>query len=196
MRMPTKTGRSSNAWGWGCLVLAVGSVARLHAADPAPQSPAPPAAGHSWHGETFNEGPRQRAYLMGNSGPVNFPVTTASSEAQQFINQGIGQLHGFWYFEAERSFRQAATLDPACAMAYWGMAMANTNNGKRAKGFLAEAVKKKTGTTEREAMYIDALDAFYKADSKKNKERHATYAKALERLIYKSPEDLEAKAFL
>src|SRR5690606_25764383 len=92
-------------------------------------------AGHSAHGEAFNEGPRQRAYLMGGTGKVSFPVTAASKEAQAFIEQGVGQLHGFWYLEAERSFRQAAALEPECAIAYWGMAMANVNNEKRAKEF-------------------------------------------------------------
>jgi len=157
-------------------------------------------AGHSYHGEVFNDGPRQRAYLMGTTGQVNFPVTTSNPEAQQFINQGIGQLHGFWYFEAERSFRQAATLDADCAIAYWGMALANTNNAKRAKGFLAEAVKRKAKATERETMYIDALNAFYESESKKgkdgDKERHEAYAKAFERIIYKFPDDIEAKALL
>ena len=57
---------------WGCLTLSAISAARLQAAEPAAQPAAtPPAAGHSWHGETFNEGPRQRAYLMGSTGPVN-----------------------------------------------------------------------------------------------------------------------------
>jgi peroxiredoxin/tetratricopeptide (TPR) repeat protein len=178
-------------------MLSAPAASGLRAGEPAaPPAGAPPAAGHSWHGETFNEGPRQRAYLMGNTGPVNFPVTSASPEAQKFINQGIGQLHGFWYFEAERSFRQAATLDSNCAMAYWGMALANTNNAKRAKGFLAEAVKRKAGITERETMYIDALEAFHNADAKKDKERHEALAKALERIIYKNPTDLEAKALL
>lgn len=152
--------------------------------------------GHSYHGATFDEGPRQRAYLMGTTGPVNFPVTSTHPDVQKFINQGVGQLHGFWYFEAERSFRQAAALDPKCAIAYWGMAMANTNNEKRAKVFIAESVKRKPGTTEREAMYIDALDAFYKADPKKEKERYDGYAKALEKIIYKNPSDIEAKALL
>lgn len=165
------------------------------------------AHGHSYHGETFNEGPRQRAYLMGNTGAVRFPASTANPEAQQFINQGVGQLHGFWYFEAERSFRQAAALDPNCAIAYWGMALANTNNDKRARGFIAEAVKRKAGVTERETLYIDALEAFLKEDSTKSdskkekekgreKERHEAYAKALERILYKFPDDLEAKALL
>jgi peroxiredoxin len=168
------------------------SLARGDAAEP----PASPAAGHSWHGETFNDGPRQKAELMGNTGPVVFPATTANPDAQKFINQGVGQLHGFWYFEAERSFRQAAALDPDCAIAYWGMAMANTNNHSRARGFVAEAVGKKGRAGRREALYIDALDAYYKADAQKDKERHEAYTKALERILYEFPNDLEAKAFL
>ncbi len=31
--------------------------------------------------------------------------------------------YGFNHAEAERSFREAARLDPDCAMAYWGMAL-------------------------------------------------------------------------
>ena len=99
--------------------------------------------GHSFHGEAFNEGPRQKAYLMGGTANVTFNVSTDDALAQQFFNQGIGQLHGFWYFEAERSFRQVAMLDPECAMAYGGMAMANFENEKRAIGFIKEAVKRK-----------------------------------------------------
>src|SRR5690349_1246582 len=89
--------------------------------------------GHSSHGEVFNEGPRQRAYLMSGMPQVSFSVTTKSEEAQRFFNQGVGQLHGFWYYEAERSFRQAASIDPDCAMAYWGAAMSNFGNDKRGK---------------------------------------------------------------
>lgn len=180
-----------------CLLLALILVAGLPAQVRAePPAAATPAAGHSWHGESFNDGPRQRAYLMGNTGPVVFPATTKSPDAQAFINQGIGQLHGFWYFEAERSFRQAAALDPECAVAYWGMALANTNNESRARGFITEAVKRKGPATRRESMYIEALDAFYKSDAKKDRERYEAYAKALERIIYEFPSDIEAKAFL
>jgi peroxiredoxin len=180
------------------MVVLLLATAATSAGDPPPPEAAKPlAAGHSYHGETFNEGPRQRAYLMGHTGGVNFPVTTSNAEAQQFVNQGLGQLHGFWYYEAERSFRQAATLDPQCAIAYWGMALANTNNAKRARGFLAEAVKRKAGLTERETMYIDALDAFYsEAKKDKDKERHDAFAKSFERIIYKYPDDIEAKALL
>ena len=72
------------------------------------------------------------------------------------VTQGVSQLHGFWYFEAERSFRQVAAIDPDCAMAYWGMAMANVNNKKRATEFIGKAVTKRANADAREQMWIDA----------------------------------------
>ena len=153
-------------------------------------------AGHSYHGEAFNEGPRQRGELIDGTGRVSFPASTKNELVQKFINQGVGQLHGFWYFEAERSFRQAVTLDADCAIAWWGLAMANTNNAKRAKDFIAKAEERKASATDRERRYIDALAAYLKADSGKNKERSEAYTKALEQICYEYPDDLEAKAFL
>ena len=154
-------------------------------------------AGHSYHGEAFNEGPRQRAYLMDGLGRVRFPVTTDDAMAQRFVTQGVAQVHGFWYLEAERSFRQAAAIDSDCAMAYWGMALANKGSAKRAKGFIAEAVKRKGSASQREQRYIDALNDYLTADpKKKKKERAQKYARALEKMIYDFPEDHEAKAFL
>jgi peroxiredoxin len=155
-----------------------------------------PLPGHSYHGEVFDEGPRQKAYLMPGMPKINFPATTKSPEAQAFINQGVGQLHGFWYYEAERSFRQAALLDKDCAIAYWGMALANVDNASRGKKFMEECVKHKSGASERELMYIDAADAFFKAPNNKKKERNEAYTKALEKILYKYPEDIEAKALL
>ena len=130
-----------------------------------------PLAGHSYHGEVFNEGPRQAAWLMKGTGRINFPVTIANEQARAFFNQGVGQLHGFWYFEAERSFRQAALLDPSCAMNYWGMAMANDKNKKRAREFIAKAVERQDSCTARERMFISALDRFLKEDKRKEKEQ-------------------------
>ena len=150
--------------------------------------------GHSLHGETFDEGPRQKAYLMGGTGDVHFPVTTRVPLAQQFFDQGVGQLHGFWYFEAERSFRQVAALDPDCAMAYWGMALANDNNEKRAKGFIEKAVQKRTGASPREVAWIDALSAALAGSD--SAERRRKYVRALESIVQDNPNDVDAKAFL
>ena len=95
-----------------------------------------PKAGHSHQGEAFNQGPRHSALPIDGTGNISFPIRCSWEEGQQFFNQGIGQLHGFWYYEAERTFRQIASKDPDCAMAYWGMAMANWENEKRAKAFI------------------------------------------------------------
>lgn len=158
-------------------------------------NPAQPAAGHSVHGEAFNDGPRHAAYLMPGMGKVSFPVSTTKPEAQAFINQGVGQLHSFFYLEAERSFRQASRIDPACAMAYWGMAMANVNNPKRAKGFVAEARKKASGISRRESLYLEALEALHKegGDDKSRKQNHLI---GLEVIVQEFPNDLDARAWL
>jgi peroxiredoxin len=153
------------------------------------------AAGHSVHGETFDEGPRQKAYLMGGTGDVHLQVTSTNPDVQAFFDQGVGQLHGFWYYEAERSFRQAAALDPACAMAYWGMAMANVNNSKRAKGFIQVAVDKKSQASPRERQWIDAYSALW-LGKKDDKERRQALVRALEKINLEFPNELEAKAFL
>lgn len=155
-----------------------------------------PAPGHSSHGEAFDDGPRQAAYLMGGTGPCHLAVTSSVPEVQQFFDQGVGQLHGFWYFEAERSFRQAAKLDPNCAMAYWGMAMANINNEKRAKSFIKEATKLKEHASARERMWIDALADYYVDGDKQNKDRRRDLVRAYEALIEEHPDEIEAKAFL
>jgi cyanophycinase len=150
--------------------------------------------GHSQHGEAFNEGPRQKAYLMGGTGKISFPVTSKNPLVQKFIEQGIGQVHGFWYFEAERSFRQAAKLDADCAIAYWGMALANSGNSKRAKGFIEKALKRKDKASRREQLYIDGLNKYLNTSSRKEKAKN--YAKALGQIVSDFPDDIEAKAFL
>ena len=151
-------------------------------------------AGHSNHGEAFNAGPRQKAYLMQGTGNIQFPVTSKHPDVQKFVEQGIGQLHGYWYFEAERSFRQAAMLDSDCAIAYWGMAMANRNNKKRSGSFMAKAIERKAKASPREVLYINALEAYLK--EKNGKKRTQGIYKAYQQIIEKFPEDLEAKARL
>lgn len=171
-------------------------------------------AGHSQMGEAFDEGPRQAAYLMAGMPKIDFPITTPNPEAQRFFNQGIGQLHGFWYFEAERSFRQVAKLDPGNPMAAWGIAMANSSNEKRAREFAAHAATLAASAdaklSRREKLYLEALAKLHpgaakvkdgkseapKAGSDADKNRHRDHVKALEQIIEEFPKDLEAKAFL
>jgi hypothetical protein len=179
----------------GSLVALLGLPVGLSHSEEEPASP-----GHSYHGEAFNEGPRAAAYLMPGMDCVHFPATTFNRLAQQFIDQGVAQLHGFWYYEAERSFRQAAQLDPDCAIAYWGMALANTENLRRARGFIAEAAQRQQSASRREQMYIEAYQKYCQEPSQPETDdkraRAKAYTQALEQIVLDFPDDIEAKAFL
>lgn len=154
--------------------------------------------GHSAHGEAFNEGPRQAAVLIPGCGDaVNFPISSKKPDAQTFFKQGVGQLHGFWYYEAERSFRQVAAIDPECAMAYWGMSMANVNNEKRAKAFIKKAAPLKAKATPREQKWIAVLENLYRDNDKRDKKQKSLDCiKDFEVLVQEDRNDIEAKAFL
>src|SRR4029078_3761950 len=51
-------------------------------------------------------------------------ITTKSAEAQRYFASGLRFLQGFNHRAAIRAFQQAAELDPECAMAHWGVALA------------------------------------------------------------------------
>jgi tetratricopeptide (TPR) repeat protein len=63
--------------------------------------------------------------LFEGLGAFKYKVTTDSSQAQRYFNQGLAFYHGFNHGEAIRSFQEAARLDPKCAMAHWGIALAS-----------------------------------------------------------------------
>ena len=67
--------------------------------------------------------PTLPAKLLPGMGTVHLAITTTNPEAQKFFDQGLAQMHSFWAREAERSFLQAAALDPAAPMPQWGIAM-------------------------------------------------------------------------
>jgi len=66
----------------------------------------------------------QPVALLAGLGIWRHPISTANPEAQKFFDQGLTLLYGFNRYEALRSFRRAAELDPRAAMPWWGMAMA------------------------------------------------------------------------
>lgn len=66
--------------------------------------------------------------LFSNFGEYTRRVTTDSPEAQAWFNQGMKLLYGFNHDEAIRSFKEAAAIDPDCAMAWWGVAYAHGIN--------------------------------------------------------------------
>ena len=153
--------------------------------------PETPDRSHSMLGGAFDQGPRQQARLMKGIGNVHFPVTTSRPEAQKFFDQGIDYLYSFSWFESERAFRTAAKIDPDCAMAYWGMAMADSTRGKE---FLKFAQDRESKVTDRERRYIDALAITFRDGD--GKARTNDNIHALEALVHAYPDDVEAKAML
>ncbi len=159
--------------------------------------------GHSRHGEAYDEGPREKPWPMEGLTITPFPITTKNAEAQKWFDQGVTLLHSFWFYEAERAFRWSLKLDPDCAMAYWGLARAASDQ-KRADAFLKEAIKRKDKVSERERMYIEAWAARMKTDipeiaggnKDSSSKRNSEFKAMLERLVMKYPNDVEAKSLL
>jgi len=160
-------------------------------------------------GETAPQNDLQSAAVPGQIAPRlqtlgnhKFPVTTSSPRAQLFINQGMMLTYGFNHAEAARSFREAARLDPECAMAYWGMALVAGPNinmpmapeaEARAYELIQKAVSLKSKVSEREQAYIDALAKRYSAKEKPNRaELDRIYVEAMRELQHRYPEDLDA----
>ncbi|HVP49020.1 MAG TPA: redoxin domain-containing protein [Bryobacteraceae bacterium] len=166
--------------------------------------------GHSFHGESFDSGPRQKPWEMQGIGEAHFPITTNNPEVQKWFDQGNALLHSFWFYEAERAFRWCLKLEPDNAMAYWGLARAVEEGPRssspevdRAAEFIREAAKRKGGVSERERLFIEASEAailrdpLLDKDSEFNYEEHnRRYKKVLETLCLRYPEDVEARALL
>ena len=134
-------------------------------------------------------------------GTHTFKVTTKSARAQLFVNQGLNLAYGFNHAEAGRAFAEAARLDPACAMAYWGQALVlgpNINaamapdDEPKALALVQKAQSLARGVTARERAYIDALATRYtgKADGRQAADR--AFADAMRALTKKYPRDLDA----
>lgn len=162
-------------------------------------SAAEPRPGHSVHGEVFDTGPRTKPVWMPEIGVAHFPITHKNPETQKWFDQGNALLHSFWEYEAERSFRWCAKLEPDNAMCYWGLA--RSAGDERSKGFLKEAVKRKARVTEREQLYIEATEALENSDRLRDRgddyrNREKAYKKVLETICLKYPNDMEARLLL
>ena len=97
----------------------------LGAANAAAQAPTPQHK-HYEKPDGYTQAPAPGMPLaprLQNLGVHTFKVKTKSPKAQLFINQGVNLSYGFNHAEAGRAFAEAARLDPACAMAYWGQAL-------------------------------------------------------------------------
>jgi tetratricopeptide (TPR) repeat protein len=129
-------------------------------------------------------------------GSVSFPNSGAAAAQPDFI-QGVLLLHSFEYEPAAEAFRRAQQIDPDFALAYWGEAMTYNHplwqeQDLEAARTALERYGSEAGT-QREAMYLAAVEALYGEGSKSERDRG--YMEAMRRVHDAYPDDHEARAF-
>ena len=136
-------------------------------------------------------------------GSVSFNISCKPQVKAEF-NHSIALLHSFWLDEAERSFGNVAAADPDCAMAYWGVAMAEfnqVNGGPTDTGVVAanralRMADKAREKDPREAAYIHAVHLFFDGYTEKDFDVYSKrYTDAMEEVAIRYPNDLEAQVF-
>jgi tetratricopeptide (TPR) repeat protein len=140
--------------------------------------------------------------LMEGLGDLEHAVTTADPLAQKYFNQGMRLLFAFNHDEAIRAFRAAATIDPDCAMAQWGIALAYGPNynleaeperSEAAYLALRQAQKLAPQATPKERAYIAALAKRYAENPTSERLKlDQDYADAMRDLAGKYPDDADA----
>ncbi len=148
---------------------------------------------------------RAGAPLFEGMGSYHMPITTADPDAQRYFDQGMVLAFGFNHAESIRSFRAAQTLDPSCAMCFWGEALATgpninvTSNGKAimapaerasARAAIDQALALMDGVMAKEQDWIRALDQRYdgQADTPRDPLDRA-WANALADMASRYPDD-------
>jgi tetratricopeptide (TPR) repeat protein len=134
-------------------------------------------------------------------GKVHFE-TSCSTEAQKLFDRGMLYQHSFWYRASQKMFEDTLKADPACSIAYWGIALSLLWNPHAAppvknlaEGAAAIGKARAAGfKTERERAYVDALAVMYTDyDKVDHRTRVVAYAKAMEALAQRYPDDDEAQ---
>lgn len=130
---------------------------------------------------------------------LNFPITTKSSLSQRYFIQGLVLAYGFDHEDAEKSFLEAARLDPECAMCYWGASLVlgpNINAPMddaavpRAYGFVQKAIMLSQGATPKEKMLIQALSKRYAPEPVKDRAGlDGAFAEAMKGVATEYPAD-------
>ena len=148
------------------------------------------------------------APLFDGMGDHTHPITTNNKYVQRYFDQGLTIDFAFNHAESARSFRAGQTLDPNCAMCFWGEALALgpninvTSNGsvimadqERLAAYVAiqKAVSLKNKVSEKERDFIDALATRYNGDTASPRgPLDLAYAEAMRELSNKYPEDDDA----
>jgi tetratricopeptide (TPR) repeat protein len=141
--------------------------------------------------------------LYDDLGTLHSEITTSAPLAQQYFDQGLRLQYAFNYGAAIASFREAARLDPSCAMCYWGIAMSHGPNinasmdsasGTLAYEAIQEALAHAGAVSEREQALIRAMATRYAALPPSPRAFLDTaYARAMQSVADRHPDDDDAQ---
>ncbi|MEP1032191.1 hypothetical protein [Ekhidna sp.] len=138
----------------------------------------------------------------GEFGEVSFGLSCELNVRETF-DLAIALLHSFEYDQAEKAFVKVIDTDPNCAMAYWGVAMANfhslwfqSGNDYLIKGNKILDRVSSIQKSERESDYINAINGFYQNwESESRQIRIARFEKRMKNVYQKYNQDKEAAIF-
>ena len=151
---------------------------------------------------------RAGAPLFDGMGDHSHPITSDVAYTQRYFDQGLTIDFAFNHAESARSFKAAQTLDPQCAMCFWGEALALgpninvTSNGAvimadhdrlAAHAAIQKALTLKHTASQQEQDYIDALATRYNGDPTTERgPLDQQYVAAMRNLTLKYPQDDDA----
>jgi tetratricopeptide (TPR) repeat protein len=128
-----------------------------------------------------------------------FPISTTNTEARRYFSQGLMLTYGFNHAGAVRSFRGAQRLDPACAICWWGEAVAlgpniNAAMDERDRGAALDAMDRAMALRNRaspmERALIEAVSRRYARAPKADRASlDAAYADAMLEVARRFPTD-------
>jgi hypothetical protein len=140
--------------------------------------------------------------LYDNLGSYHRAITTKSSMAQKYFDQGLRLTYGFNHPEAILAFQEASRLDPKCAMCQWGIAYAlgpNINLPMDASAMAPAyaAVQKavalsSTGTPAERALIAALSKRYAKSPPADRSSLDSAYAKAMAQVSARFPADQDA----
>ncbi len=183
-------------------LIAASAVALLLTGCAAQGQDAPQSSAHGTHAQSSADA---RPVLYDTLGSYSYRITTKSAEAQRWFDQGLRLVYAFNHHEAQRAFKEAARLDPSCAMCYWGIAITegsnyndptNADREKKAASAAQEALRLSAGARPAERGMIEALAKRHSTDPAAKRETlDRAYADAMREVARQFPDDLEAGTF-
>lgn len=141
--------------------------------------------------------------LFSDLGTLHHPISSKTADAQKYFDQGMRLVFAFNHGEAIRAFNEAARLDPACAICYWGVALAygphvnagmDSASGVAAYAALQKAKELAAGASPKERAFIAALSRRYAAVPTADRSQlDSAYANAMADLARTYPEDVDVQ---